>query len=74
MVMNRGLKRELELRVMNLEAVHLPAFEETAGDNRARIKQLFSGRTQSRVRGDAPIGGQPGVDRAIGYIHVEAAA
>jgi hypothetical protein len=29
---------------MNLEAVHLPVFDETAGDNRARIKQLFSGR------------------------------
>ena len=59
---------------MYLETVHLPVFEEMAHDNRARIKQLFAGCTQSRVRRDGPIGGQPGVDGAIGNIHVEAAA
>ena len=58
---------------MYLEAVHLPVFEETAHDNRAWIKQLFAGCTQSRVRRDAPIGGQPGVDGAVGNIHVKAA-
>ena len=59
---------------MYLEAVHLPVFEETAHGNRARIKQLFASRTQSRIRRDAPIGGQPGVDGTVGNIQVEAAA
>src|SRR5713226_407566 len=59
---------------MYLEAVHLPVLEQTAHDNRARLKQLFAGRTQSRVSRDASIGGQPGVDRAIRNIHVEAPA
>src|SRR6266436_5150689 len=67
-------QRELELRVMYLEAVRLPVFEETAHDNRGRIKQLFAGHTQSRVSRDAPIGGQPGVDGTVGNIHVEAPA
>jgi hypothetical protein len=72
MAMDGRSQREHALRVMYLEAVYLPVFEEAAHDNRARIKQLFAGRTQSRVRGDAPVGGQPGVDRAVGNIHVEA--
>ena len=45
MAMDGRSQRELELRVMYLEAVHLPVFEETAHDDRARIKQLFAGRT-----------------------------
>ena len=66
-------QQELQLRVMYLEAVHLPVFQETAHDNRARIKQLFAGRTQSRVSREASVCGQPGVDCTVGNIHVEAA-
>src|SRR5712691_12328470 len=72
MAMDGRSQREHELRVMYLEAVYLPVFEEAAHDNRAWIKQLFAGLTQSRVRRDA-VGGQPGVDGTVGNIHVEAA-
>ena len=67
-------QRELELRVMYLEAVHLPVFEETAHDDRARIKQLFTDRAETGVGRGTSVGGQPGVDRTIRNIHVEAAA
>src|SRR6266852_5966943 len=74
MTMDGRSQRELQLRVMYLEAVHLPVFEETAHDYRARIKQLFAGRTQSRVSRDASIGSQPGVDGTVGNIHMETAS
>jgi len=73
MAMDGGLKRELELLVVYLEAVHLPVFQETAHDDRARIKQLFAGSAETGVGRGTSVGGQPGVDGAIGNIHVEAA-
>ena len=59
---------------MCLEAVHLPMLEETAYDDRARIKQFFAGGAETGVGRETSVGGQPGVDRAVGNIHVEAAA
>ena len=59
---------------MYLEAVYLPVFEETAHDDRARLKQLFAGGAETGVGRGTSVVGQPGVDRAIRNIHVEAAA
>ena len=74
MAMDGRSHRELELRVMYLEAVHLPVSEETAHDNRARIKQFFAGGAETGVGRGTSVRGQPGVDGTVGNIHVEATA